>query len=402
MKRLRFIAVLLAASFVLSGCNLVKVNPERDGAQIVATVNNENITKKQVYDAAGIKWTKKVAAWEKAGLATKKQQQLDNLINSEVIKQKAKELGFYTFNADDQKKIDDTVSSYTKSIYDAALKNWQDKAKNDSTIKPEEKANQAVADYLTSLGLTLDQLKQSAADNEAWNKLNKSIIDPVKVTDTDIQNGYNIRLTAQKTSYDADPNALVAADLNGAVVVYYPADGYVRVKHILMKLPDAAASEIAQLRKDNKNADADAKRAEALKALETKANDALVKAKAANGDMAVLDKLVTDLGEDPGMTTRTTGYPTYKDYTGYAAEFQKAAMLLKDIGVPSELVATDIGYHILWLTAKPAKGAVTLDSVKAQLSTVVLTELQDKAWKDAATAWIAAAKITPYSGRLDN
>jgi foldase protein PrsA len=402
MKRIRFIAILLAAAFALTGCNIIKVNPQRDGAQIVATVNGENITKKQVYDAAGITWDKKVETWQKDQIQTQKEQAMESLIDNAVVKQKAKELGFYNFNADEQKSIDDSVNAITKSTYDAALKTWQDKAKDDTSINPEQKAQQAVVDYLATLGTTLDEVKQSYADSQAQTKLKKSITDPVEVTDTDITNGYNTRVTAQKASYDKDPTQLVNDDLNGTVVVYYPTDGFVRVKHILLKIDDTTASEISQLRKDNKNADADAKRAEALKALETKAQDALTKAKAASGNLEALDKLVTDLGEDTGMAGRTLGYPTYKDYTGYATEFQTAAMALKDIGVPSELVASDFGYHIMWLTDKPAKGNVPMDSVKAHLSDAVLAELQSTAWQNAATQWIQAAKISRYSGRLSN
>ena len=401
MKRIPFFALLLAASLALSSCSMLTVNPERDGAQIVATVNGENITKKQVYDAAGFTWEDKVEDYQKDDRQTAKEQALETLIGQKVILQKAKDEGFYNFTEDEKKKINDNVTSYTQSIYDSSLSKYQDQAKTDSSIKPEELAQKDVDDYLASIGYTHDKLVQEEQDNTAYNKLKDSITSTVNPTDEDIQTGYNDKLAAQKTSYDASPSQLITDDLNGETILYYPNADFVRVRHILIKIPDDVYQQISQLRTDGKDTEADSMRDTALKAIAAKANEALAKAKAPGAD---LEALIKEYGEDPGMTSRTDGYPIYKDYTGYVKGFTEAALTLTELNVPSDLVPTDFGYHIMWLTEKPAQGAVPFDQVKDAMKTAVTTDKQNEAWSTQVNDWITALeadkKITKNVGRL--
>ena len=385
MKFLRSLALALAASIVLTGC--VTISPERDAAQVVATVNGENITKKQVYDYLGMTFDTALGS-ETSQVKAQKENALETLIYQKVVVLTAKEKGMYNFTADEQKTIDDYISSYTKGIYEASLANWQDKAKTDSTIDPAKKAQEDVDNALSSLGLTSEALRKNEESSVAFTKLQKSVTDSITVSDSDVENAYNDLVNTQTTSYTTDPSQLISDDLNGSTIVYYPSDGFIRVKHILIKLDDTTADEISTLRKDGKTDEANAKRDEALKAIADKANAALTKAKAASGKLDELDKLTTDPGEDPGMKDRKLGYPTHKDYTGYAEEFQNAAMKLTEIGVPTDLVASDFGYHIIWLTEKCPNGKVPLADVKDAYKETVLTSKKNSAWNDAVTQYV--------------
>ncbi len=403
MRLMRSLAGLLAVTLLLSGCGMITVNPERDAAQIVATVNGENITKKQVYNYIGLSFGEPVSAGNLAAVKAQKEQGLEALIYSVVMRQKAKELGFYNFTEDEKKTIDENVNSYTKSIYDSSLANWQEKAKTDSTINPEQKAQEDVNSTLETLGTSVEKLRANEEESLAVEKLRKSITDPVTVSDSDIQTAYDSLILSQKTAYDANPIQLVEDDLSGATIVYYPNADFIRVKHILIKIDDTAAGEIANLRDQEKTDEANAKREEALKAIETKAQEALTKAKAASGNLEELNKLTTDPGEDTGMVDREPGYPTFKGYTGgYVTEFQTAAEALTEVGVPSELVASDFGYHIIWLTQKCPQGNVPLADVKTQFSKTVLSEKQTTSWAQTVDGWVTdtSAKITRYMNRL--
>ena len=40
----KLLALVLALALVLTGCNLIEVDPEKDNAEVVASVNDEKIT----------------------------------------------------------------------------------------------------------------------------------------------------------------------------------------------------------------------------------------------------------------------------------------------------------------------------------------------------------------------
>ncbi len=401
MKKLRFLPILFALLIVLSGCSFIEVNAERDGAQIVAKVNDETITKKEVYDYVGYTWDDEVKANDKDTRQYYKEQALEVLISRMVILQKAKEEGYYTFSSDEKKEIEDTVAGYTQSVYDEALEKYKKEAETDTSIDPEKKAQEDVDAYLKNLGYTKDELVKQEEDGKAYTKLQASITDAVELTDDDVQSAYDTELSSQQTSYDTTPAQLISDDLDGKTILYYPNADFVRVRQILIKLPDDTVTEIQQYRTDGNDAEAEALRDSALKEIAAKAAEVLEKAKATGAD---LEALITEYGEDPGMESRTNGYPVTKDYTGYVEGFTEAAMSLTEIGKPSDLVATDYGYHIMWLTEKPAKGAVAYDSVKDALKETTLADKKDEAWSTAVSGWITgledSGKLVRYTKRL--
>jgi hypothetical protein len=405
MKCMRIIAPLLAVAFALSGCNLIKINPERDGAQVVATVYGEKITKKEVYDFAGITWEQKVEPWEQENIKAQKEQALEYLIEQKVLLHVAKEKGFFDFTEEEQKEIDQYVTDITQSIYEDALEKYKEEAKTDPLINPEEKANADVDEYLEGFGYTRESLKQEKAESIAMQKLQDSVMDPVSPSDADVRSKYDSMLKEQQEEYDADPTQVIPDENNnGVTILYYPTDGFVRVRHILIQLPDDIQSQIRDMRSNNLNEEADRLRDDELKKIADKANEALAKAKEAGGDLDKLDALIVEYGEDPGMDYMTEGYLVYKDSKDYVQEFTDAAMALTEIGKPSELAATDYGYHILWLTKKHAKGAVPFDEVKDTIAETVKETQQSTAWANAVRNWMSEAesRIKRDTRRLHN
>ena len=400
MKAFRFLAVLMVAALLLSGCNLVAVNADRDGQQIVATVNGESITKKDVYSYAGLTLGAKVNSWDLDTVKQQKLSALENLIATKVILQKAKELKMYEFTADEQKQIDDYLTTITKSTYDEALKKYQEKAKTDKSVKPEELANKDVDTYLESLGTTRDKVKQSQADSIAYTKLRGSITKDVKVTDEEVKTSYESALSTQKTSFDQSTSAVYTAENNGEQILYYPTDGFIRIKHILIPLPDDVKTKISDLRTAKKTAEADKAREDGLKGIEATAKDVLAKAKAPGAD---LEALLKEYGKDPGMESKPEGYLVDKDdTTQYVDGFADAALALPALNTPSELFASDYGYHIIWQVEKIAKGPVAYDKVKDKYTETVKSDKQTQTWNTQIQTWETemAAKIKKYTGRL--
>ncbi len=396
MKKLRYLALLLVAAFALSGCNMIKINEERDGAQVVAEVNGEKITKKQVYDAAGLTWDVAEDGYTATNRNSMKAQALEGLIQDIVLKAKVKELGYDKFNADEEKEIADSLKTYRDSNYESILSKYQEQAKTDPSIKPEEKAEADITSYE-------QQLRHSKALQKAMDAASKDIA----ATAEEVQAMYSDILSAEKSAFDSDPSYVSIYEMYyGYPILYYPSDGFVRVKQILIKIPEDAQKEISTMREGNLTDEANKKREEELKKIEAKAADALTKVKGAGADLTKLNELITQYNEDPGMTAESSGYLVYKESKDYVQEFTDAAMALTDVGKPSELVATDYGYHILWLSEKHAKGEVPLDQVKDKITNLATESKKNEAWSTTVTGWVDALKndkkIKTYNGRLNN
>lgn len=394
MRSLRYLALLMVAAFVFSGCSIIKVNPERDGQQVVAEVNGEPITKKQVYDAAQITWDQRVESWDLAAYKKKKEDALNNLVEELVIKQKAKELGYYTFTADEQKTIDDAVAAYKTSDYNTILAGYQEKAKTNPAIKPEELANADIEIY-----------RQKQEYNIAYGKAQKAVTDPITPTDAEVKSSYDSLLATEKTQFDKDNTVMPTFEsYYGYPILYYPTDGFIRIRRVLLLLPDDIQKQIGDLRTAGKNADADKLRDDELKKIEAKANEALTAAKAAAGDKAKLDKVIADFGKDPGMTSDNPGYLINIANAEGADSVTLAATKLTTINTPSDLVATDIGYNIIWLSEKLAKGDVPLDQIKDKMTAYAKASKQSTEWQNTITGWMTEykPKITTHLDRLHN
>jgi hypothetical protein len=408
MKRLRFIVPLLVAAFVFSGCNIIKVNPKRDGAQVVATVYGEDITKKQVYDVGAqlyaqkqiqYKWTGTIDSWNIETIKADKEQVLEEMIDSKVLLHVAKEKGFYTFTTAEQKPIDDAVASYKSLNYDNILANYTEQVKEDPTIDPVKAADADIEAY-----------RQRQADSIAYDKLQKSITDPVLPKDADVLAEYNSELSSERTSYVTNPTQAVT-DENGTTqcALIFPADGYFRVRQILIPLPQDIQDQLSTYRSTQTTSDsasADALRTAELLKIKATADRALADAKAANGDLAKLDQLIKTYGNnDPGMDSKPEGYLLVAGTSAYVQEFTDAALALKDIGVPSELAATDFGYHIIWITQKITKGTtVPYEQAKEKLTQIVTATQKDTAWQNAGQGWLsdASSQIQRHIDRLNN
>lgn len=377
MKKLRIPALLLAlALMLLPGCNIIKVNPDRDGAQVVAVVNGENITKLDVYNAlnnAGYSYKigQKVNSWDLENYNQTKGSMLETMIEQKIVLMEAKDKGMYTFSADEQKTIDDFVTS------------------NSTNLNDTQKA----------------ALRKSEEDSVAYDKIKKTITDTVKPTDKDVQDAYNSDVTSQKTSYDATPAQAVTDDNNGSPVVYIPTDGFIRVRQILIPLPDSIQTQISSDRSNGDDTAANKLRDDELAKIKAKADEALSKAQAAGGDLTKLDQIIKDYGDnDPGMDSKPEGYLVVSGTTAYVKEFTDAALKLTDIGKPSDLVATDFGYHIIWIASKPAKGTIALDQVKEKVLAAVTASQQNTAWSNQINTWMTDnnSKIQMFTGRLNN
>ena len=144
------ISLALACLMLLSGCGMVKMDQQKDYAQIVATVNGTEITKAQF--VVRYEWNKLYYIYQyqnyygaapdeesdtiKAEFEKLKEQTLDTMIREEIVLQQVKKGGFDVFTEDE-------IKAAMKQQYDAT----------------DEQINGAVAQVL-------DQLRQIGALDE--------------------------------------------------------------------------------------------------------------------------------------------------------------------------------------------------------------------------------------------
>ena len=139
----------------------------------------------------------------------------------------------------------------------------------------------------------------------------------------------------------------------------------VRVKHVLIKLPQEDIDQYNAMVDEGKTEEADKYLDEKLKAIEPKAMEVLEKAQ--NGQE--FEKLIEEYGEDPGMEDNDVGYIVRQDGS-FVPQFEEAAFSLEE-GEISDLVASSYGYHIIKLYEKMPEKVYTLEEKYDELEQVV-------------------------------
>ena len=321
-------------------------------------------------------------------------QALNYAIQIKLMQHKAAELGLDQLSdtdlADIEKQASDTYNNYVTTYAGYFTQ----------TGMSEEDAKAQAEDYLATMGYPLDKFKEQYTLSAILTRVQKSVTDPITVTDDAVKAAFDAKVAAQKESYDANPAAYCSAKLSGTEVYYAPA-GVRTVKHILIapeKIDEI--NELKQKIADTATAEADKADAQTqLDALIAEAQPKVdeVEAKIKAGED--FQSLIDTYGEDPGMKagadTAETGYYVCEG-ASYDEAFLAAAMALKSVGDVSEPVLGSYGYHIIRYEADVASGVVDFDSVKEALTSETLSTAQGEAFSKALDEWKTAAKVENF------
>lgn len=374
MKRIRLHALLLClavlAGVLLSGCSKSKLDI------VVGRVGNENVTYRDVTVFAKyilLSNNIKLSDMTVEDVKAMNEDALSSAISYKVTCQKAASLGLYPLSAESQKKVDENVSQYIASM-------------------------QASGTDLASSGITENDIRTLMAYSEINELLKAETTRDVTATDDEIQTKYQELLANQQPSYSANPTAYDTALSDSTVTVVYRPAGYRYVKHILVAMPDDIASQISSASGSGNTAAVAELRKQGLAAIQEKADAALVRVK--NGED--FDKLIAELGADPGMQAepaKTVGYQVGAT-SSFVPEFLEAAMALAKPGDTTGLVATDYGYHIIKYVAAVPEGPIPLDEVKDAVRAALLADKQTAAYNDLTKQWEAEATIKKNLGKM--
>ena len=287
-KRFALIALLLAALMLLSGCNLIGHDDELDGAQVVAKVETSQDTT-EITKAEWEAYRDYLASYYQQyfqqnfgvsmqltddDIASYGEAAVEQLIESVVLEDKMKELGFEPLPEEDASDVEsyaDNMFNFYKMMIryqnypdletveeeEARLAALEEATGSEATpaeaVDTERKAtvtndqlDEMLVNDLNTVGYTRDYFVQNQTASVQREKIREYAAKDVAVTDEQVKEEFDKRVAAQKESYDAAPAGYVTAENNGTTNYYVP-EGYRGVKNLLIRFSDEKQSEISDL-----------------------------------------------------------------------------------------------------------------------------------------------------------
>lgn len=378
------IAAVLILSVALTGCSAGK-KAENDRNKVVAVVNGENILKGEVLDAYndqkgyyGITEENESTDQYKELATSLKSSALENLIYQKLIAQNAKSAGYV---------VTDEILEQAKTEFNGILASIEEQIKTQEGTDTSgntdyaQKAKEYVDEQLKLMGMTQDEYINYLAEQIITSQFMDKTIGEIQVSDAEIKSYYDSELKSQREGTSVEE------------LVLYEGPG-VRVKHILIALPQEEQDEYSNLYNEQKTEEANAYLAEKQKGILPKAQEVLAKVK--NGED--FDKLIKEYGEDPGMVGNDEGYVVKNDGQ-FVPEFEEAALKLK-AGQLSELVPTVYGYHIIKAVEIINEKVYTLEEKKEEIKQAVSKQKEDEKWQSFLDDWMNKASIEKYEDLL--
>ena len=419
MKKMLAIVLVLALVLSVSACSLVSKDEDLDAAQVVATVNGEDILKSEVYDSLRSEgltyygdeeyyfYDENADYYEEAATYT-----LDSLISAKIAEQKAAELGLDEFTDDEITEMEATAKSYY-DYYASQIETslLEQNLTYGVTMTDEEVAAEVASQLSSYLGIedaSVEGIFEVVKQYEIQSKVQDYLIADIAVAEEEIQEYYDTQLETQQSLAEEDValfNTLISA---GSIAVYN-AEPVNYVKHLLLKAENVDAELYNMAVGAYEAASSEDLQAVALALLDPVFEtlqpevDALYARVLAGEDFdeLIAEQLANEDG-DEGMEYYPDGYGVTADGGQYMPEFEAAAMALTEVGQVSEPVKTIYGYHILKLVSITPVGPIAYDDVKADIESSLLYNAQSAAITDAYAVWEEEADIERFDKILMN
>jgi len=271
-KRIALIAMLLVAALTLSGCNLIGYDAELDGAQVVAKVNDTEITKSEwlAYRDYIIEYEQQYMLQyygmsmpvDESMMATYNELALEQLVESNVIEAKLSELGFEPLDEEKTAEVDayanDMLDLYKMLIRFQNYPEIETVEEEAERLAAEENPGEPVAtvtnaeldamlnEELNAIGYTYEYFAESQKISVQQEMLREHTGKDVAVSDDEVKAEFDSLVATQKESYDATPTSYAYAQQNG-LDLYYTPEGYRGVKNLLVMIDSEKQNEINTL-----------------------------------------------------------------------------------------------------------------------------------------------------------
>ncbi len=388
------IALLLAAVMLFSACG------SASNEKLVAKVEDHTISLTRftgILDyylyMSGID-TSDTSEDTLSSIASIKEQLLESLIMNEVVLIKAKELGLDKLTADEQKQVD----TYVSDTMEQGKEQIETEVREANPDKSDSEINMLVATDLAKNGYIEEDLAEEQSESIIYEKVYDNYTKDITISEQELKDGYNEKVEAAKTAY-ADGTSSYEYDASDpSTSVYYVPDTARRVHEIVIGFSDEDSEAISNLQASGDTAGTDAKVQEALASIKSEAESVLSSIK---GDGSNFTDIMSEKTDDPYYTDYPDGYYICKTNSAFPESVVQATFALEKAGAFSGLVASDDGYHIIYLDEEIAKGPVAYDTVKEDLKGTLLTDKQDETFYNLCKDWESKMKVTTYSDVLD-
>ena len=418
---------------------------ETSAPVVLAVLNGQEITDRNAYLLSFIEYYQSLYSMygmdmsDPDTMAMLKAGAMEYAISTEIMFQKARELGFDQFTDEEIASFEQAARDYVEEYINSALA--QSGITAESSEEDKANARAAVLADMQAQGYEeasyMTQSVESSKEQTTYDRLFEYVTKDVKITDEDITKYFNDLVKEDMERAAADPAAYVAAYEGFSPYLDYPEyldyvtdtayyipEGYRAVTHILLK-PDAdllntwkgLAAQLEEQNQAPENADTptdaaadaaaepeateepvtqemvDAAAQAILDSLQPKVDE--INQKLAAG--AAFSDLIAEYGEDPGMSTeagRAEGYLVHADSVIWDPVFTAGAMSLEKVGDVSEPVLGSNGIHLIYYLKDVPAGAVELsEGLKEYFKASLLTEQQENTFSQAQEEWLKEAKL---------
>ena len=371
-----------------------------------------------------------------------KQGVLESLVQQSILDDKAEELGLTELSEETQADLAEEAASMLSSYVSSYESYFADDSKTDEEVQEETIA------YLESAGVTEAALLENLIANYVDEQLYNYVTADVTVSDEEIQEAYDSRVTQDEEDFTDDDFTYNSARTAGETITWNP-EGYRAVKHVLIMFddeqsslytdlqstltslsdelealenPEEAADEEAEASDEETEASTDAAEDAAGTAEETEAEAEPRTAEEIQADMQQVgaeiealytqllpraqevidafnagtsfDDLIAQYNEDPGMQSEpgsTIGYAVSENSTYWEEAFTDGAMSIAEVGQISAPVYGSNGIHIIYYMSDITPGAVAFEEVADAIETEALDAKISETYNNQVTAWVEEA-----------
>jgi len=445
----RLTGLLIVLMLVLTGCNLIGVDPimklDEDFAKlakrysgVVASYDGGEVTQADVMASFSNTYSNYSQMYSMFGysvpadmVTTVEKTVAEQAIQNVAI---AKQMEARGLKLEDDKlaELQTEADEHYKTYYDSFYANVTEK-KEDVHAKQTEY-------NMAANGFTKDAIYAIEVAEANRELVEQNVRDEVpELSDAELQSAYEAKLKEDEEKYSASTSSFESDMSSDTAVVTWIPEGYRTVKHILI-IPEAdvlsayvdarSAYETAQTNLDTLNAeleelghehdedegedahrtaeeiqaDIDAAQAEIepLKAtMDKAAEDCLANVKAKTDEIyAKLESgedfaaLIETYGEDPGMKnepTKTRGYYVSSASTNWDKNFTEGAMALEKVGDYTQTpVVGSSGVHIIRYESDATSGAVALEDIHDALYDATLETKRSEHYTSELNGWVEA------------
>ena len=297
---------------------------------------------------------------------------LEHFVGLGVLENLLREAGQAEIDEQTQRMLDEQA----QQTYEAA---WQQMS---AAIREEvpEVSDEQINAFLLDMGCTLDAYRQELEQSLKNQRLLDLYCGGIVLGDGEALEYYERQyVSVCRERYEGNIPLFEQEVLMSGGISYYIPEGYRRIKHIVMALPEDIAQSISALRSGSSAIAQDewqALQEAACEAMKPK-TDAIYQALAEGESFESQMKLYS---YDTGVAPEDPGYLIHADSELWEDGFLKAAMALEHPGDVSEPVVSSAGIHIILYAGDEPAGPLALTQEQQELlEQAALTDKQTQA-----------------------